>query len=162
RRTVEFVEQTFALQRRGLFDAYQLHYYEPWSDLAQVLAYIRSGIGSTLPIEGWEVGVAWPGSSYNEREHAAETAKLLATLLAAGVQRAIYLPLAPGEGANPETGGRGELWRGLYLGDGTARPAAAVYQTLVDAAKRPGARWRSLPAARLRGVAFGAGASTTI
>ncbi|MGH2731657.1 MAG: hypothetical protein ACRDJG_01705, partial [Actinomycetota bacterium] len=147
RRTIDHLEATFRLARRGIFDAYQLHFYEPWSVAPTLLAHIREGIGASLPIEAWEVGVFWPGESYDERAHATETVKLLSTLLAAGVSRLIYLPAA-----YTPSGARDETFRGLWLPTGEARPAARAYEALVAASSGTAAFWETFEASGLSGI----------
>ncbi|WP_214103544.1 hypothetical protein [Acrocarpospora catenulata] len=125
-RTLAAHQAVRELVEGGVFDVYQLHYYDPWALLPEVLDYVRRGLPGTVKVEAWEVGTFWPGPDYDERTHGAETAKLVVTLLAAGVRRVVYLPLyyRPGAIAPNET------WRGLYGADDRARPAKTVFDQL--------------------------------
>ncbi len=113
------------LVQDGVVDVYQLHFYEETSELPGLLAMIRNRIGDA-PIEGWEVGVAWPGDGYDAEEAAAETTRLVATLLADGVTRVVYLPLAYTPGNDPQ------VFRGLIDESGRVLPAGESYQLLAD------------------------------
>ena len=150
RRATEYLDATVGLVRSGVFDAVQLHFYEPWPLLPTVIDHLRLRLGRGTPIEAWEVGVAWPDDSFDTGRHAAETVKLLVTLLTSGVRRAIYLPAAYTPGGLRAK----EVWRGLFLPSGRARPAAAAYAALVAAASGPDVRWRAVRHAGLAGVGF--------
>jgi hypothetical protein len=156
RRSRAAFDATFALARSGAFDVYQLHYYEPWPLLPQVLDWVRANLPDGMPIEAWEAGVAWPGSSYSPEAQGVETGKLLGTLLAAGVSRVVYLPLA----FTPESG-RQEVFRGLVEPSGAELPAAAAYRSVAQAST--GARGASAVASEgVSGVAFDHGDSTAL
>lgn len=157
-RARDYLQATFGLIEERVVDAYQLHYYEPWDHLLPVLAYLRSNLGANVPIEGWEIGVAWPGDSYDEQVHADETVKLLITLLGSDVQPAVYLPVA----WTPDGKTRNEIWRGLLLPDGGRRPAARALSSLAELVSRPGARWRLLRRPGVTGAAFEEGGTTTL
>jgi len=155
RRSREAFAATFELARSGAIDAFQLHFYEPWQLLPEVLGWVRSSLPASMPVQAWEVGIAWPGESYDPRASATETARLLGTLLARGVTRAVYLPLAYTPGT-----GREEIFRGLVEQDGTALPAAAAYRCLMRASA--GSRSASPPGVDgVSGVAFNRGSSTS-
>ncbi|GAA0398395.1 hypothetical protein Acor_34370 [Acrocarpospora corrugata] len=147
RRAIAAHQAVHALDKDGVFDVYQLHYYDPWSLLPEILDYIEHDLADTVRVEAWEVGTFWPGEDYDEDTHGAETAKLVVTLLAAGVRRIVYLPLyyRPGTIAPRET------WRGLYGADDRPRPAKTVFDQLRQRAS--GGGW--LPLVR-RGVSGGA------
>jgi hypothetical protein len=113
----------FELDRDGVFDAYQLHYYDNWAAASSVIDYIRAHAGPSLPIEGWEIGSYWPGGDYDPVAHGIETAKLITILLARDTRRIVYLPLYFRPGVVAST----EHWRGLYGADDVARPAKTVY-----------------------------------
>jgi hypothetical protein len=156
--STEYAPVLFDLVRRHVIDAYQLHFYESPQLLAEVLSYIRDGIGASAPIEAWEVGAAWPGRSYDEAQHGAETAKLLAVLLAGGVRRVIYLP------AVYTVGGRipQEVFRGLYAVGGHPRPAAVAYADMVRATAGEGVRYDAVSTKAVDGVVVANGRSTTV
>ncbi|MEZ0074727.1 hypothetical protein [Planotetraspora sp. GP83] len=114
----------FELDKAGVFDIVQLHYYGGWAAVPDVIGYIHESVPPSMPIEAWELGSYWPGSDYDPVAHGVETAKLVATLLARGVKRIVYLPL------NYKAGGAivsTEHWRGLYGDDNVARPAKMVF-----------------------------------
>lgn len=125
RRALAAAETVTALDRAGVFDVYQLHYYEPLGSLPAVLSWIRRQVPDRMPVEAWEAGVAWPGGSYDEDGHADETAKVTAALFAAGVRRVVYLPLA----MTPRLGKRA-VFRGIFEPTGAVLPAGQVYQRL--------------------------------
>ncbi len=126
-RALDALDAILALHAENLFDVYQLHWYDPWTLLADALGFVREQLPTGRPVEAWEVGVAWPGPGYDPDEHALDTVRLVAVLLANGVQRVIYLPVFQTEGSRLQPV---EIWRGLYEPDARPRPAAAVYETL--------------------------------
>jgi hypothetical protein len=126
-RSVQAVDLATRLATEGVVDVYQLHFYETVEALPQLLDFLTDRIGGAAPIEAWEAGVAWPGSDYDQREHAEETYRLVALLLARGVRRIVYLPVAytPGD--------RTQVFRGLVLDDGTPLLAGHAWVALTDA-----------------------------
>ncbi len=146
---------TAGLLERKVIDGFQLHFYERFDHLDDVLRHIKRDLKIGAPIEAWEVGVAWPGKDYDARAHGVETAKLLSSLLAAGIRRAIYLPLRFSE-TRPR-----EIWRGLFDTDDAPRPASEAYETLVERMSG-GSGWAPVAGRRLNGVVFlGEGSVTT-
>ena len=126
-RSVEAVDLAIRLATEGVVDVYQLHFYETVEALPQLLDFLTDRIGDAAPIEAWEAGIAWPGSDYDQREHAEEVYRLVALLLARDVRRIIYLPVAytPGD--------RTQVFRGLVLHDGTPLVAGHAWVALTDA-----------------------------
>ncbi|RAY11394.1 hypothetical protein DPM19_30690 [Actinomadura craniellae] len=149
-------ETVLGLGRAKIFDSFQLHYYDPWRQAGDVLAYLRARLPANLPVEAWEAGSFWPGGSYDPARHAAETAQLATTLLAAGVRLVVYLPLVHTPGTIAPT----ERWRGLYGTDGTARPASAVLDALRERTR--GGTWHPVARAGLRGAAVDRGGTTAL
>jgi hypothetical protein len=127
---VEFLDATFRLAADGVVDAYQLHFYERWSNVEAALDFLRHRLPPGFPIESWETGIFWPGG--NDADAAAETAKTTALLLAGGVRPVIWLP------ASADTR-KGELRWGLFDAEGRARPSAGVFLHLAKAAGAAGA-----------------------
>ncbi|GAA4594130.1 hypothetical protein GCM10023194_60150 [Planotetraspora phitsanulokensis] len=145
------------LDQAGVFDIFQLHYYAGWAAAADVIDYIRGRVPAGMPIEAWELGFYWPGADYDPVRHGVETAKLLAVLLARGVDRLVYLPLdySP-DSAVVAT----EHWRGLFGDDGAARPA----KTVLEEFRKHFATgtWRPVTRQGLNGGIAGQGATTTL
>jgi hypothetical protein len=145
-RNLSFLDTTFRLAADGVLDAYQLHFYEPWGNVPLLLGFLRNRLPTGLPIESWETGIFWPGG--DEAAVPQETVKLVALLLAGGVRRVIWLPAAHAPG-----GRRDEEYRfGLFGGTGDARPAAALFAQLAQAAA--GSTVRGIPGDGVRGVAL--------
>ncbi|GAA1012070.1 hypothetical protein Aple_014360 [Acrocarpospora pleiomorpha] len=126
RRAVAAHQAVRDLDENGVFDVYQLHYYDPWALLPEILDYVKRNLPATTTVEAWEVGTFWPGPDYDEKAHGTETAKLVVTLLAAGVRRVVYLPLY----YRPNAIAANETWRGLYGADDRPRPAKTVFDQL--------------------------------
>lgn len=124
-RAVDAAKAITALDRDGVFDVYQLHFYENVAMLPDVLAWVRTRIPERMPVEAWEAGVAWPADDYDENTQAEETAKLTATLLGSGVERVVYLPLA----ITPKEGKK-QVFRGLYEPKGAILPAGQTFRQL--------------------------------
>ena len=126
RRVQEALDVTLRLANDGVFDSWQLHWYEPVDVLPTALADLRARLPDGFAIEAWEAGVYWPGADYDPAEHAAETVRLVAELLAEGVDRVVYLPVFYTVGGRQPA----EIWRGLYEPSGQARPAATAFETM--------------------------------
>jgi hypothetical protein len=126
RRVQEALDVTARLAGDGVVDRWQLHWYEPVEVLPEALADLRARLPDGFPIEAWEAGVYWPGADYDPAAHAAETVRLVAELLAQGVERVVYLPVFYTVGGRQPQ----EIWRGLYEPSGQARPAAAAFETM--------------------------------
>jgi hypothetical protein len=129
RRSVEAEDLAVRLAQDGVVDAYQLHYYEPVSDLPELLDHLKERLGGSVPIEAWEVGVAWPGEDYDEQAHADQVFRLVSTLLAHDVHRIVYLPVAYTPGS------KAQVFRGLTHEDGTVLPAGQGWIALNQALK---------------------------
>jgi hypothetical protein len=127
RRSVQAEDLSVRLATEGLVDAYQLHYYEPVSALPALLDHLQEELGGAVPIEGWEIGVAWPGDDYDERAHADQVFQLVATLLAHDVHRVVYLPVA----YTPSD--KTQVFRGLAHEDGSVLPAGLGWIALNEA-----------------------------
>lgn len=160
KRAVSFLNVTF--KSAGLIDGYQLHYYEQPRHLDTVLDFVHRGVATTrpgIPIEAWEVGLAWPGDSFDMKVAAVETAKLFGIGFGAGIRTMVYLPAAyrPG-GLRPE-----EIWRGLWEPDGSPRPAAGTFAQVASASSGDAVVTLPVSAKALRGVVFGhPGSSSTL
>ena len=142
------------LANDGVVDAYQLHYYEPTAELPALLDYLAAnGSATSVPIEAWEVGVAWPGDEYDEREHADEIFRLVGHAARRTACAAIvYLPVAYTPG--PQT----QVFRGL---DPT-RTVGAARRAGLDRADRRARRASATPSrppvtGELTGVTWTAG-----
>ncbi len=147
-RATAAVQAAVELIGDGTVDTYQLHYYERSAQLPEVLAMIRARIGQA-PIGAWEVGVAWPGADYDADEQAADAVRLIVDLLAAGVTRIVYLPLAYTPGPGPQ------VFRGLVEEDGTALPAGEAYLLLRDALVLNDTNELLVPGKGLHGLVLG-------
>lgn len=133
----------------GGVTAYQLHFYENPDLLPTLLSYIQRHLTRPLPIQGWEIGTAWPGNGYTEQVHAAETARLIGSLLAARVSPVVYLPLAYTPGGATKV----EIFRGLVSPDGQELPSGQVFARYAAALRASTA---------IRGVTFDGGAGVLV
>jgi hypothetical protein len=120
-------------QRPDLYDIYQLHFYESWDLLPELLEWIRARMaesGALKPIEAWEIGyVEENAARYDEAKHGRDTAKLLATALGEGVTGVYYLPYLSSRARE----GLPEKWWGLVEADSTSRPARDAYAQIAAA-----------------------------
>ena len=133
----------------GAVTAYQLHFYENPDLLPTLLSYIQRHLTRPLPIQGWEIGTAWPGDGYTEQIHGAETARLIGSLLAAQVSPVVYLPLAYTPGGATKV----EIFRGLVSPEGQELPSGQVYARYAAALRASTA---------IRGVSFDGGTGVLI
>jgi len=157
RRDLDMLTATLRLARSKVIDAYQLHFYESWDNLPAVLAYLHEVLPSSFPIEAWEVGMFWRDGPADEQVRAAEVVKAVAILLAGGVRRVIWLPLA----YNAENGDeRGEIRYGLLNPDGRPRVAAAALRDIAKAASST--IWRAVLTDEVTGIVFGREGKSTL
>jgi hypothetical protein len=147
RRSLDFLAATRRLVTERIVDAYQLHFYEPWDNLPDVLSYLREILPPGFPIEAWEVGSFWPEGPNDQQERAVEATKVVATLLGGGVRQVTWLPLA----YNPNAL-RSEIRWGLLNPDGTIRPAGEAVARLAQATR--GASWRAISIDAITGLAL--------
>lgn len=104
------------------YDVYQLHYYEDYSLLDEVIHFIRSHL-QEKQIFAVEMGYAYRNdATFDEKEHAEGTVKLMVSLLAEGVPVQVYLPLIDLDKDNHEE------WRGLVSLERERRPALYAYR----------------------------------
>lgn len=155
-RNRSFFDVTVAAAAAKQIDVWQLHYYEPEAELAQVVAWVRQKAPAQA-IGGWELGVAWPGDDYDPAQHAVETTQLFAGALALGVQPDIYLP----EAFSPDARDN-EIWRGLWEPSGTPRPAASAFTQLAHATSGDGNTFAQISTPALTGLAVGKGDKSTL
>ena len=103
------------------YDVYQLHYYEDYSLLDEVIHFIRSHLQGKQ-IFAVEMGYTYrDDATFDEKEHAEGTVKLMVSLLAEDVPVQVYLPLI-----DLDKGGH-EEWRGLVSPERERRPALYAY-----------------------------------
>jgi hypothetical protein len=157
RRALAYMAASQRLAKAGVLDAWQLHFYESWENVPALLAYLRDTLPADLPIEALEVGMFWRQGSGDQRLRAAEATKTVALLLAGGVQRIIWLPLATSREVTDEDG---ELRFGLLDGNGAVRPAGAAVRSIAAAAA--GAKARQPATGSVSGVALTRNGSTTM
>lgn len=150
RRNLEMITATLRLVKNKVVDAYQLHFYESWETVPALLAYLHDVLPPSFPIEAWEVGMFWRDGPADQQVRAGEVIKSVVNLLAGGVRRVIWLPLA--YNADSSTG-RGEIRYGLLDPDGRVRLAGKALHKVAAAAQ--GASWRAVSTSTLTGIAFG-------
>jgi hypothetical protein len=156
KRNLAYLALMTSLAQGKVVDVRQVHFYEPWTNVPRLLAYLKATTPASTPIEAWEVGQFWKGSDAEDTERSNEIVKSLTLLLGGGLRAAIWLPLA----FNP--GGRNgdEPRYGLLNADGSERVAGQMMAAMVVASR--GATARSVTTHGLTGVAFDHGASTDL
>ncbi len=144
------IETTFGLAKDRVIDRLQMHFYERWDAAPLLVELVRSRIPADMPIEAWEVGLFDVDETKSEAVLSEEVTKTVSQLLAYGVARVLWLPLA----ADPNGTGGEEKRFGLLEPDGTPAaggrclPAAGPHQQRrhAPAARRAGpARPRGPP-----------------
>jgi hypothetical protein len=156
KRNLDYLAAAKTLAERRVTDIRQVHFYEPWSAVPLFLGYLSANTPPGTPIEAWEVGSFWKGADGTDTSRAADMVRTVAQLLAGGVRRVLWLPLA-----TSATNRRGEEIRyGLLDPDGTVRPAGTTMSELVAASR--GARVSPVKQGRLQGVAFDRGGTRTL
>jgi hypothetical protein len=110
-----------------VIDRLQTHFYERWDAAPLLVSFVRAKIPAAMPIEAWEVGLFDVDDSMPEAQLSEEVTKTVSQLLAYGVARVLWLPLA----ADPNGTGGEEKRFGLLEPDGTPRLVANAYEQLV-------------------------------
>ena len=157
RRNLDMLAATMRLARGKVIDAYQLHFYESWDNLPAVLAYLHEALPPSFPIEAWEVGMFWPDGPADEAVRAGEVVKAVATLLAGGVRRVIWLPLAYNAEGGEE---RGEVRYGLLDPDGRPRLAGAALLNVARASSSTAPH--AVSTDQVTGIVFGRNGKSTL
>ncbi len=155
-RNLEMFEVATRLAADKVVDITQVHFYEAPENVPALVELFKRRFPATGRMEAWEVGrferLGLTDSALADRALQADDAlKTVASLLAGGAQRVMWLPAAVNpEGRNPD-----EPRAGLMDPDGTVRPAGAALAALVAATALEN-QVTPLPAAsRLEGVVFG-------
>lgn len=144
------------LATNHVVDVRQIHYYEPSNAIPFLLDYLHAQTPSTTPIEAWEVGSFWKGADGTDVRRATEMLKSVSMLLAGGVTKALWLPLATSSDNR-----RGEEIRyGLLDPNGQIREAGVTMTVLVAAGRS--ATVAAVDTAGLSGVSFDNGTESTL
>lgn len=136
-KNLAYAASTFRLARDGVIDAFQLHFYEKWTNVAPLMAHLRSALPAGMPIEVWEAGVFWPDSASNQDAVAGETARLVYLLLGHGAKRVVFLPMQSNTAASGD-----ELRAGLLDANFKPRPGFEALADLAEFARSGGTGWR--------------------
>jgi hypothetical protein len=155
-RSLQFLAATEALLDRKVVDVRQVHFYEHWSAVPDLMGYLTAENPAGTPIEAWEVGQFWRTPTDDDDARAGEMVKVVTQLVAAGVREAIWLPLA----YNPNNRQGSEVRYGLLDPNGTERVAGRMMADLATAAQ--GATAQPVSDKGLRGVAFRRGGESTL
>jgi hypothetical protein len=159
RRNLAYLSVAASLAQRGVTDIRQVHFYEPWNAATLLTGYLASHTPAGHPIEAWEVGSFWKNANGTEQERTDDMTRTVALLLAGGISRVIWLPLATSADNSGSTTGQ-EVRYGLLDPDGTIRPSGVTMRDLVVASR--GARVSPVARGALQGVAFTSGSRSTL
>ncbi|MCW6007770.1 hypothetical protein K1W54_24950 [Micromonospora sp. CPCC 205371] len=155
-RSLQFLAATEALLDRKVVDVRQVHFYEHWTAVPDLMGYLTAENPAGTPIEAWEVGQFWRTPADDDDARAGEMVKAVTQLVAAGVREVIWLPLA----YNPNNRQGSEVRYGLLDPNGTERVAGRMMADLATAAQ--GATAQPVSDKGLRGVAFRRGGESTL
>lgn len=155
-RNLAYLAVAARLARDGVVDVRQLHFYESWDSVPDLMAYLRSQLPTGMPVEAWEVGMFWTDAGAPDSQRGDEVVKTVSELLAGGVRKVLWLPLA----FDPTGRHSSEPRYGLLDPSGAPRAGGLAYQALARAAS--GADIMPLQGPRFSGVAFGHGKSTML
>jgi hypothetical protein len=150
------IEATFGLAKDRVIDRLQMHFYERWDAAPLLVELLRSRIPADMPIEAWEVGLFDVDETKSEAVLSEEVTKTVSQLLAYGVARVLWLPLA----ADPNGTGGEEKRFGLLEPDGTPRLVADAFRQLVRISS--GATLQPLDAQGLLGLVARQGDKATV
>jgi hypothetical protein len=156
-RDLQALDAVRRLEASHVVDVHQLHFYESWTALPDLLAFLRRTVPAGMPIQAWEVGRYALDDGVDAQHRAGDVVKLATQLLAGGVSPVIWLPTA----VNPTGRHADEPRYGLLDPSGAVRPAGAAFAALAQAARS--ATIRRVDGDGLEGVAFaGHGRSTLV
>lgn len=155
RRNLDMLAATDQLAAQHVVDVYQLHFYESWDSVPDLLAYLHAVLPKGFPVQAWEVGQFWVGGSGDAAERAGEVTKTVAQMLAGGVHPVIWLPLSGNGGSDTS----GEKRYGLLDADGTVRQSGQALRQLAQVTAHASS-WQAVDTAGAQGIAF-AGAETS-
>ncbi|GLI00285.1 hypothetical protein [Phytohabitans aurantiacus] len=155
-RSLDFLAATEALLDRKVVNVRQVHFYEHWTAVPDLMGYLAAENPAGTPIEAWEVGQFWRTPTDDDDARAGEMVKAVTQLAAAGVREVIWLPLA----YNPNNRQGSEVRYGLLDPNGTERVAGRMMAELATAAQ--GAVAQPVSDKGLRGVAFRRGGESTL
>ena len=150
------IEATLGMAEKGVIDRLQMHFYERWDAAPLLIDFLRSRIPADMPIEAWEVGLFDVDEAKPESVLAEEVTKTVSQLLAYGVGRVLWLPLA----ADPNGTGGEEKRFGLLEPDGTPRLVADAYRELTRISN--GASLQPLDSEGLLGLVARQGETATV
>ena len=131
-RNLEYFDATVRMAKDKLLDDFQLHFYEGKDSVSELVGLLRATLPADLPIHALEVGQFWPDAPDDEHAHAEELRSTVNELLAGGVTRVIWLPLA----YNPNGRNASELRFGLVDPDGRVRESGRVFAEIAAAHAR--------------------------
>ncbi len=130
-RNLAYLALDTRLAEAKVVDVRQIHFYEKWSSVPDLMAYLEATTPAGIPIEAWEVGRFFRDDTSDEQTAAGEATQTMAGLLAAGVTVAIWLPLAVNpQGRNPD-----EPRYGLLDPSGSVRPSGTVMTEMAKASR---------------------------
>ncbi|MGN9909726.1 hypothetical protein ACTMTJ_19455 [Phytohabitans sp. LJ34] len=155
-RNLEYLAATEKLLDGKAVDVRQVHFYEHWSAVPDLLAYLSAETPAGTPVEAWEVGQFWRDGDAGDEARSAEMVKVATQLAAGGLREVIWLPLA----YNPGNRQGSEVRYGLLDPDGKERVAGQMLAGL--AALAQGATAEPVRDKGLAGAAFRRGAETAL
>jgi len=155
-RNLEYLAATEKLLDDKTVDVRQVHFYEHWSAVPDLLAYLSAETPAGVPVEAWEVGQFWRDGDADAASRSAEMVKVVAQLAAGGLREVIWLPLA----YNPGNRQGSEVRYGLLDPDGKERQAGLMLAGLAALAK--GATAEPVRDKGLTGAAFRRGGETAL
>ncbi|GAA4445964.1 hypothetical protein GCM10023170_025510 [Phytohabitans houttuyneae] len=155
-RNLEYLAATERLLDGKVVDVRQVHFYEHWSAVPDLLGYLSAQTPAGTPVEAWEVGQFWRDGDGDAASRSAEMVKAVALLAAGGVREVIWLPLA----YNPANRQSSEVRYGLLDPDGKERTAGQMLAAL--AALAQGATAEPVRDKGLAGTAFRRGGETAL
>ncbi|BCB76176.1 hypothetical protein GCM10022251_68480 [Phytohabitans flavus] len=155
-RNLEYLAATEKLLDEKVVDVRQVHFYEHWSAVPDLLGYLSAETPAGTPVAAWEVGQFWRDGDADAASRSAEMVKAVAQLAAGGLREVIWLPLA----YNPDNRQGSEVRYGLLDPDGKERTAGQMLAGL--AALAQGATAEPVSDKGLAGAAFRKGTDTAL
>jgi hypothetical protein len=155
-RNLAYLNLMRQLATEKVTDIRQVHFYEKYSSVPLLFAYLKAHTPRSTPIEVWEVGrFDRSDGAGDEATTSNEVLKTMSLVLAEGASVAIWLPLA----FDPDGRNADEPRYGLLEPDGKVRQAGRIFASMVEASR--GAEVVRIAANGVTGVGFDKDGSTT-
>ena len=137
KKNLAYAATTFGLAKDGVIDAFQLHFYEKWTNVAPLMAFLKGACRPGCRSRCGRPACSGPTRPATSAAVAGETARLVYLLLGDGAERVIFLPMQ----SNTADSGS-ELRAGLLDANFQPRAGFEALADLAEFARKGGSDWQ--------------------